>query len=144
MHILYNIALCPKYCVICPLNKNKELVKKAEQKIRKSVQLLKSGKPTREGIGILYRLAGFFGQRLYFGYKTKNYSDKLRVDEGKCVGCGKCENICPMNNIKIIDKKVVQNNECTMCYRCINNCPKQAMTLLGKAVVEQSVIGKYL
>lgn len=127
-----------------PLNKNKELVKKAEQKIRKSVQLLKSGKPTREGIGILYRLAGFFGQRLYFGYKTKNYSDKLRVDEGKCVGCGNCENICPMNNIKIIDKKVLQNNECTMCYRCINNCPKQAMTLLGKAVVEQSVIGKYL
>ena len=127
-----------------PLNKNKELVKKAEQKIRKSVQLLKSGKPTREGIGVLYRLAGFFGQRLYFGYKTKNYSDKLRVDEGKCVGCGKCENICPMNNIKIVDKKVVQNNECTMCYRCINNCPKQAMTLLGKAVVEQSVIGKYL
>ena len=36
-----------------PLKKNKELVKKAEQKISKSVQLLKSGKPTKEGIGIL-------------------------------------------------------------------------------------------
>lgn len=50
----------------------------------------------------------------------------------------------PLNNIKIVDKKVVQNNQCTMCYRCINNCPKQAMTLLGKKVVEQSVIEKYL
>lgn len=127
-----------------PFKKNKELVKKSEQKIRKSVQLLKSGKPAREGIGILYRLAGFFGQRLYFGYKTKNYSDKLRVDEDKCVGCGRCEKLCPMHNIKIVDKKVVQNNRCTMCYRCINNCPKQAVTLLGKAVVEQSVIEKYL
>ena len=127
-----------------PLEKNKELVKKAEQKISKSVQLLKAGKPTQEGIGIFYRMAGFFGQRLYFGHKTKNYSDKLRVDADKCIGCGKCEKLCPMNNIKIVDKKVVQNNQCTMCYRCINNCPKQAMTLLGKNVVEQSVIEKYL
>lgn len=127
-----------------PLEKNKELVKKAEQKINKSVQLLKSGKPTQEGIGVLYRMAGIFGQRLYFGHKTKNYSNKLRVDEDKCIGCGKCEKLYPMNNIKIVDKKVVQNNRCTMCYRCINNCPKQAMTLLGKKVVEQSVIEKYL
>lgn len=90
-----------------PLEKNKELVKKAEQKISKSVQLLKSGKPTQEGIGILYLMTGFFGQRLYFGHKTKNYSDKLRVNEDKCIGCGKCEKLCPMNNIKIVDKKVV-------------------------------------
>lgn len=127
-----------------PLEKNKELVKKAEEKIKKSVHLLKSGKPTQEGIGVLYHMAGFFGQRLYFGYKTKNYSDKLRVDEDKCIGCGKCEKLCPMKNLKVVDKKVVQNKQCTMCYRCINNCPKQAMTLLGKTVVEQSVIEKYL
>lgn len=116
----------------CPLEKNKEIVKKAERKIKNAVQLLRAGKPTQEGIGILYRIAGFFGQRMYFGHKTKKYSDKLRVDEKKCIGCGKCEKLCPMNNINIVDKKVVQNNRCTMCYRCINNCPKQAMTLLGK------------
>ncbi|HAI91025.1 MAG TPA: hypothetical protein DCM21_00520 [Butyrivibrio sp.] len=127
-----------------PLEKNKELVKKAEKKISRSVRFLISGKPTQEGIDILYRMAGFFGQRLYLGHKTKNYSDKLHVDEDKCIGCGKCEKLCPMNNIKIVDKKVVQNNQCTMCYRCINNCSKQAMTLLGKTVVERSVIEKYL
>lgn len=33
-----------------PLEKNKKLVKKAGQKISKSVQLLKAGKPTREGL----------------------------------------------------------------------------------------------
>lgn len=126
------------------LEKNKELVKNAEQKISKSVQFLKSGKPTQEGIGVLYRMTGCFGQRLYFGHKTKKYSDMLCVDTDKCIRCGKCEKLCPMNNIKIVDKKVVQNNQCTMCYRCINNCLKQAMTLLGKTVVMQSVIEKYL
>ena len=127
-----------------PLEKNVELVKKAEEKIKRAVGLMKAGKPTREGIGVLYHMAGFFGQRLYFGHKTKSYSDKLRIDENRCISCGKCEKLCPMNNIKVIDKKVMQNNQCTMCYRCVNNCPKQAMTLLGKEVVEQSVIEKYL
>ena len=55
-----------------PLEKNRELVKKAEQKISRSVQLLKSGKPTQEGIGVLYRMAGFFGQRLYFGAELES------------------------------------------------------------------------
>lgn len=66
------------------------------------------------------------------------------MNADKCIGCGKCEKLCSMNNIKIVDKKVVQKNQCTMYYRCINNCPKQAMMLLGKTVVEQSVIEKYL
>lgn len=89
-------------------------------------------------------MTDFFGQRLYFEHKTKKFSDKLRVNADKCIGCGKCEKLCSMNNIKIVDKKVVQKNQCTMCYRSINNCPKQAMTLLGETVVEQSVIEKYL
>lgn len=127
-----------------PLEKNRELVRKAEEKIKKAVRLLKAGKPMQEGIGIWYRAAGFFGQRLYFGHKTRKYSDKLHVDEEKCTGCGRCEKICPMGNIRIVEGKAVQGSRCTMCYRCINHCSKQALTLLGKAVVEQGVIEKYL
>ena len=44
-----------------PLEKNKELVKKAEQKIGKSVRLLKAEKTTQEGSGVLFRMAVFFG-----------------------------------------------------------------------------------
>ncbi len=127
-----------------PLEENKELVKQAEQKIRESVKRLKAGDPTREGIGVLYRLAGFFGQRAYFGHKTGKYSSKLKVDTDKCIGCGMCEKLCPMNNIAIKDQKAVSGDRCTMCYRCINKCPKQALTLLGKKVVEQCWIEKYI
>ena len=82
-------------------------------------------------------------KRLYFGHKTKEYSSKLKIDENKCVGCGKCEALCPMQNITIKDQKAVSGDRCTMCYRCINNCPKQAITLLGKNVYEQCRIEKY-
>ena len=127
-----------------PLEKNKELVKNAERKIKESVRLLKAGKPTQEGIGPLYQMAGLFGQRLYFGHKTKEYSSNLKVDSSKCVGCGMCEKLCHMDNITIVDKTAVSGDRCTMCYRCINKCPKQAITLLGKKVVEQSIIEKFI
>ena len=127
-----------------PPEKNKELVKQAEQKIKESVRQLKDGHPTQEGIGLLYRLAGFLGQRAYFGHKTREYSSKLKIDKEKCVGCGKCEKLCPMKNITIVEQKAVSGNCCTMCYRCINKCPRQAITLIGKRVVEQCGIEKYL
>lgn len=126
------------------LDKNVRLVKNAEVKIKKAAEDIKMGKPPQEGIGLFYRMAGFFGQRLYFGYKTRNYTDKLKINISKCVGCGKCVKLCPMKNIKLAEGKAVSGSKCTMCYRCINQCPAQAMTLLGKAVVEQGVIEKYL
>lgn len=126
-----------------PLEKNRELVREAERKIKDSVKLLKEGHPTKEGIGPLYRIAGLFGQRLYFGHKTKNYSSKLKIDTEACVGCGSCVKLCPMDNLSMKEGKAVSGDRCTMCYRCINKCPKQAITLLGKKVVEQSVIEKF-
>ena len=81
---------------------------------------------------------------LYFYNKTKNYTDKLKINKEKCIGCGKCAGLCPMKNISIEEKKAISHESCTMCYRCINNCPVQAITLLGDKVVQQSVIEKYL
>ena len=127
-----------------PLEVNRALVRSAEQKIKDSVRRLREDDPPREGLGPIYQLAGLFGQRLYFGHKTKHYSSKLKIDPGKCVGCGSCVSLCPMDNISVVEGKIVPGDRCTMCYRCINKCPQQAITLLGKQVVEQSVIEKYV
>ena len=48
------------------LEKNKELVRRAEDKIERAVFKIQNGKMPREGIGPLYHFAGLFGQRLYF------------------------------------------------------------------------------
>ncbi len=127
-----------------PLETNRELVRNARLKIKASAERFKSGNPTKEGLGIFYHLAGLFGQRLFFGHHTKHYSDKLKIDTNKCIGCGKCEKLCPLSNIKTENSKAIPGNKCTMCYRCINHCPVQAITLLGKQMVEQCLIEKYL
>lgn len=126
------------------LEQNQRLVKAAEKKIHLAVAKLKAKRPGKEGLGVLGHLTGLLGQRLWFGFKTKTYTDKLHIDDKKCIGCKKCINLCPMGNISMIEGKAVPGIRCTMCYRCVNNCPQEAITLLGKKVYEQSRIEKYI
>ncbi len=67
-------------------------------------------------------LAEFFKANNYF------YSDN------KCVGCGKCQFVCPSGKVKMIngkphwDKKV----KCFLCYACINFCPAHSSQIKSK------------
>lgn len=123
---------------------NKNLVQNAKEKVKCAAVYMKHGDPPQEGLGFLNRMAGLFGQRLYFGHKTRKYTDKLKINEKNCVGCGKCIRLCPTGNISMRDGVVQGGNRCTMCYRCVNYCPKQAITILGKEVVMQGSIEKYI
>lgn len=144
LHLKMPDSIADEKALKRPIEENVELVKAAEKKINRAVEDMKNGKPPKEGIGLLYHLVGLFGQRLYFLYKTKQYTDKVKIDIGKCVACGKCVELCPMKNLNIEDNIAKSGNGCTMCYRCVNICPRQAITLLGKRVVEQGTIERYL
>ncbi|RGD73881.1 EFR1 family ferrodoxin [Anaerofustis stercorihominis] len=123
---------------------NKQIILKAESKIMNAAEKYKNNAPTKEGLSIIYHIAGLVGQRLWFYNKTKEYSSKLKVDNNKCIKCKRCISLCPMNNLKVIDNKINTKNKCTMCYRCITNCPAKAITLLGKNVIEQNNINNYI
>lgn len=124
--------------------KNRQLVENANAKIVKAVTRIKAGKYPQEGLGMAARLAGLLSQRLWFGHRTGKYSDKLKIDADKCIGCSKCAAICLTGNILMKEHTAVGMDKCTVCYRCVNACPKQAITLLGKSVIEQTSIEKYL
>lgn len=44
-----------------------------------------------------------------------------------CIGCGKCADVCPLNNVSLKDRKPVWGNQCTHCMACICKCPKEAI-----------------
>lgn len=44
-----------------------------------------------------------------------------------CVGCGLCEQVCPVNNIKMENSRPVWAGPCTHCMACIHRCPKRAI-----------------
>ena len=46
----------------------------------------------------------------------------------KCVGCGKCARLCPLNRIEIVDGRPVWHGKsCAHCMSCIQNCPVGAI-----------------
>lgn len=71
------------------------------------------GTPTQDGIGPFCHLAGLFGQRLYFYNRTKRYTDKLKIDSSRCIGCGQCAAVCPMKNITLVDGSAKSGERCT-------------------------------
>ncbi len=125
------------------LDENRKIVMKADEKIEIAAKQMLNGKYPKNGLRFVNRLAGLFGQRLYFRKKTKRYYSGIKADSAKCVACGMCASICPMKNISVTDNAVQFNDKCTMCYRCFSNCPKQAITIIGKKVYEQCKFEKY-
>lgn len=136
LHIKMPDSVCDSKLLKKSAEENSEIIRKADDKIYTATKQIKHGKYPKEGISFISHIIGLFGQRLWFYRKTAGYSDKLKINDN-CIGCGKCAEICPMNNISMKNGKPCPDSHCTMCYRCISSCPKQAITLVGNKVLEQ-------
>ena len=53
---------------------------------------------------------------------------RIRCDKDRCIDCGKCKRICPMN-VDVTDnsRKRANGTECILCMECVKNCPKDAL-----------------
>lgn len=64
--------------------------------------------------------------------KPASYFSLLRVknDQEKCVDCGKCKTVCPMN-VDMTDnsRKRLNGTECILCLKCVDECPAKALYL---------------
>ena len=63
-------------------------------------------------------------------YKFENLirlADKSFEVNDHCTGCGTCSQICPVNNIKIINNKPEWQHHCENCYACYVWCPNDAI-----------------
>lgn len=62
--------------------------------------------------------------------KPMSYFSLLRIkcDKSKCISCGKCKRVCPMN-VDMTDnsRKRANGTECILCLECIRSCPENAL-----------------
>lgn len=72
-------------------------------------------------------------------YKTI-VKDKKFYAKDNCISCGKCEEVCLLNNIKIINGNPTWNGDCTHCMACICNCPVEAIEYGKKSLGKRRYI----
>ena len=62
--------------------------------------------------------------------KPMSYFSLIRIkcEKEKCISCGKCKRVCPMN-VDVTDnsRKRENSTECILCLECVKNCPKNAL-----------------
>ncbi len=52
------------------------------------------------------------------------------VDPTKCIGCHKCEEVCPEGAITVVEKKsIIDYDSCTLCGICDRVCQTEALKL---------------
>lgn len=105
--------------------KSAEMIKKAEEKMKKGIELIKNGESfPAVKVNAADRLkSGIVNEGFYrFFIKAKGFRVK-----GACIGCGKCEEVCVLGNIKMKDGKPIWGDRCTQCMACISLCPQKAI-----------------
>ncbi len=56
-----------------------------------------------------------------------------RVENSKCVGCKKCEIVCPPGAITVVEKKAqVIEDKCLACTKCWHLCPEKAIDMIPR------------
>ncbi len=49
------------------------------------------------------------------------------IDNKKCLRCGACVGVCPVNALNLTEHGVNVNDKCTLCATCEKVCPVKAI-----------------
>ncbi|HOB19734.1 MAG TPA: EFR1 family ferrodoxin [Candidatus Atribacteria bacterium] len=105
--------------------KAEEIILNAHPVIDKAAKYIAEGeKLPAEKNSLYYRLLSGVVNPLFYPVCVK--AKAFRAD-GRCIGCSRCAEKCPLNNISIVDGKPVWGKNCTHCMACICYCPTEAI-----------------
>lgn len=60
--------------------------------------------------------------------KKEQHATKIFVEQQKCIGCGKCREVCPEAAVTLTEKKArIALDKCIGCGECMTVCPVKAI-----------------
>ncbi len=64
------------------------------------------------------------------GVVVEELKDKINLDKEKCIDCGACISLCPVNCLSMEDFELkVEEDKCILCGRCVKACPFNALSI---------------
>ena len=63
-------------------------------------------------------------------FMRRGFGTGPKVDKAKCVGCGKCAEVCPAKAAHVVNGKAqIDAKKCIRCFCCQEFCPKGAVSV---------------
>lgn len=125
--------------IIMPHNINFESIKEEKNRLKTDKGLVEA---KRFAHHLLYGVSGWKKvplvpslfrklqmQERAWSYLTKKFA--FSVDNIKCIRCGICYRLCPVDNIEM-EEYPEYLAKCQCCMRCISFCPTQAISMKNK------------
>lgn len=105
----------------------KEINRKAEPIINQILVDIHAGNPISsiDENGIVNQLKSGLINGIFYRFLVN--AGGFHIKETKCISCGKCAELCPLNNIILTDGKPQWGNQCTQCLACLHRCPTEAI-----------------
>lgn len=109
----------------------REIIKAAQPAIDSAADCIAAGKAlASKKTGIVDSLKSGIVNSGFYAICVK---DKAFTVDDKCISCGKCAALCPVNNIELKDGRPVWNGKCVHCMACICSCPTEAIEYGSKS-----------
>ena len=103
----------------------RRIVEQADPALQKALAQVRAGQEFPPPRDTLYdRFMSGPVNPVFYRFFVK--ADAFRATDA-CIGCGKCMELCPLNNIRLENGKPVWGKHCTHCMACICDCPKEAI-----------------
>ena len=74
-------------------------------------------------------MAAFMSSAVNAGFNRFMVKKQELAADKDCISCGRCEKLCPVNNIKMEKGKPKFLGNCCGCLACLHHCPKQAINV---------------
>lgn len=102
-----------------------EIIRRSEKVLDEAALLIKSGKVfPRPAVALKDKISSGIVNDIF--YPVFVHARKFYADDS-CISCGKCVQVCPLDNIRLADGKPVWGKNCTHCMACICRCPAEAI-----------------
>jgi len=121
---IFSAYIITSYDVLHPKEKRERRIKKAELKLDEIAEMIRNntqGRRTKRTI--LPNMRGSYKSNM----EKIHAEDENYYSDDKCNGCGICEKLCPVDNIKLVNEKPEWQHKCEQCLRCLHYCPQEAI-----------------